>query len=215
MLPQLSIVVMYSGELSVTCWCIEPIVRLAHLRRISLKDDRLRPGAAVIGCENQCDVGNLLGSAWPPEQGLAKHVVGPFRVIELRAPPSPAASSSRRCPSWRSHVRGRPPNRNTRGRLCQEEDEVDLMAGIEMPLVFGDVVDPVEVRERRIVEEHVDPAIFTNGEFDNPLAASHCREIDRMEGTHLPAGCTADAAAGRGDDANLFSRMFWSSPPTA
>jgi hypothetical protein len=51
------------------------------------------------------------------------------------------------------------------GRLGEEEDQVDLVAHIEAPLVFRDVLYPIEVRLRGIVEEDVNPAVLADREF--------------------------------------------------
>jgi hypothetical protein len=43
------------------------------------------------------------------------------------------------------------------------------------------------MRSRRVVEEHIDASVLAKREINEPLAAVHCTEVDRMQRRHLAA----------------------------
>jgi hypothetical protein len=69
-------------------------------------------------------------------------------------------------------------------RAGEEEHQVDLFPAIAIPLLVGNVLDPVEVRHRRVVEQYVDPAECAHGEIDQRLAVAWLGELARLQGDH-------------------------------
>ena len=61
------------------------------------------------------------------------------------------------------------------------EDQVDLSSPVAVPLVIGDVFEPVELRHRRVVEQHVEMAEGLDGELNECVAVGGRSEIARME----------------------------------
>jgi hypothetical protein len=69
-------------------------------------------------------------------------------------------------------------------RAGEVEHQVHLLPAIAIPFFIGDVFDPVEVRHRGVVEQHVDPAERGGGEIDERLAVGWLREMARLQRNH-------------------------------
>jgi hypothetical protein len=69
-------------------------------------------------------------------------------------------------------------------RASEEEHQVDFFPTIAIPLLVGDVLEPVEVCHRSVVEQHVDAAERAHGEVDQRLAVGWLGEMAWLQGGH-------------------------------
>ena len=72
-------------------------------------------------------------------------------------------------------------------RTREEEHQIDFFPQIAVPLLVRDVFEPVEVRHRGVVEQHVDPPVLVDGEIDQSLALGGLGQVAWLKGDHRSA----------------------------
>src|SRR5205823_8424433 len=76
------------------------------------------------------------------------------------------------------------------------EDQVDFLSTIAVPLVVGDVFEPVEARHGGVVDENVEMTERLHCEVNKCLTVARHGEVARLERLDRPAGVT-DEVDGR------------------
>ena len=81
-------------------------------------------------------------------------------------------------------------------RSGEIEDQVDLFSSVAVPLLVGDVLEPVEVRHRRVVEQHVEMTEGLDGVLNECSAvcgrhAINAQATRRQISRRLPRWVTA------------------------
>jgi hypothetical protein len=69
----------------------------------------------------------------------------------------------------------------------REKNQVYFFPQIAVPFLVGDVFEPVEVRHRSVVEQHIDPPVLAHGEIDQRLALGRFGQMARLKGDHRSA----------------------------
>src|SRR5262249_31710977 len=69
-------------------------------------------------------------------------------------------------------------------RAGEVKNQVDLFPKIAVPLLVRDVLKPVEVRHRGIVEQNVDPAETPHRKIDQRLTVGWLGEVAGLQGDH-------------------------------
>jgi hypothetical protein len=96
---------------------------------------------------------------------------------------------------------------------AEVEDQVDLFASVTIPFLVGNVLEPIEVGHRGVVEEHVDPTEGPNREIDQRPTIGGATQIARLQRHHRPAGranclhsrCRITGPQAGADDQRSFS----------
>jgi hypothetical protein len=75
------------------------------------------------------------------------------------------------------------------------EDQIRLFPTIAVPFLVGDVLEPIEVRHGRVVEEHVDAAKRAHRKVDQRLAFGRAVDVQIAANDRPPSPAKAKAAA--------------------